>query len=178
VARRAVTVWYLELASPEAFRPSAREHRLEFRRLSAPAPEFARFLYATVGAAYGWLDRLRWSRDEWLARLGEENRELWVAYEDGAPAGYYELVKRADGGVEVDYLGLLPHAVGQGKGSLLLGEVVRRAWALGANRVYLNTCSLDHPNALKNYLARGFTVVREEQKEREVPDEPRQLFPS
>jgi hypothetical protein len=43
-----------------------------------------------------------------------------------------------------------------------LDEAVQRAWALAPNRVWLHTCTLDHPAALSNYLARGFVPFGEE----------------
>ena len=30
------------------------------------------------------------------------------------------------------------------------------------NRVWVHTCTLDHKNALKNYLARGMKIFKEE----------------
>jgi GNAT superfamily N-acetyltransferase len=70
--------------------------------------------------------------------------------------------------VELVYFGLLPHAVGQGHGGPLLTAAVSRAWALGAERVYVNSCSLDHPTAMANYAARGFKVFREEVKTKDI----------
>ena len=87
----------------------------------------------------------------------------------GAIAGYFELVRRADarGAVEVEllYFGLVAEAQGRGLGRRLLERAIAEAWALGAERMVLNTCTLDHPAALPNYLARGFRVVRDESYE-------------
>lgn len=161
-----VTVWFLELPGPAAFRPGAAPRRYRLERLAAPCPGFARFLYAAVGGPWAWTDRLPWTDAQWAARLAAPGIELWVATMDGAPAGYFELEDRADGTVEIAYFGLLPHAIGQGHGGALLTDAVERAWAMGARRVTVNTCSLDHPRALGGYRARGFVVVREEQRER------------
>jgi GNAT superfamily N-acetyltransferase len=81
---------------------------------------------------------------------------------EAAPAGYFELRRHDDGGVEIAYLGLLPEFFGRGWGKYLLEQAVRQAWATGASRVWLHTCTLDHPAALPNYLQRGFRPVREE----------------
>jgi GNAT superfamily N-acetyltransferase len=161
MAARSVTTWHLELLRREAFRPSTRPLRLRLERLVAPAPEFARFLYATVGEPYGWRDRLPWRGEQWLNRLADPAGELWVGYEEGAPAGYFELeIYRPT--VEILYFGLFPHAIGRGHGGPLLSAAVERAWTLGGGRVYVHTCSLDHPSALPNYQARGFTIFRED----------------
>ena len=79
-----------------------------------------------------------------------------------APAGYFELHAPGDGAVEIAYFGLLPEFFGRGWGGHLLTRAVDTAWSLGAARVWLHTCTLDHPAALPNYLRRGFRPVREE----------------
>lgn len=154
-----ITVWHLELPEPAAFRPSAEVLRFRLERVTAPAPAFLRFLYVTVGHDWSWTDRLPWTDDQWLARQADPAVEFWVGLERGAPAGYFELARQTDGRtVELAYFGLLPHEVGRGQGRAMLSIAVERAWAMGASRVYVNTCSLDHPNALGNYEARGFRL--------------------
>ena len=81
---------------------------------------------------------------------------------DWTPLGYYELAREPDGAVEIVYFGLVAEAQGRGLGRGLLTHAVRTAWASGATRVWLHTCTLDGPAALPNYLARGFRPVREE----------------
>jgi GNAT superfamily N-acetyltransferase len=75
--------------------------------------------------------------------------------------------------VEIAYFGVLPQFTGQGIGSYLLSQAVHRAWAMapGIRRVWLHTCTKDHPGALRNYLARGFTVCKEEETDMELPAE-------
>ena len=63
------------------------------------------------------------------------------------------------------YFGLAPGSIGRGMGKHLLSCAVRDAWALGPSRVWLHTCTLDHPNALPNYRARGFVPYKSEQYE-------------
>jgi GNAT superfamily N-acetyltransferase len=81
---------------------------------------------------------------------------------DGTPAGYFEIEKRPEGEVEIKNIGLLPAFIGQGLGGHLLTVAVERAWAWGATRVWLHTCTHDHPHALRNYVARGFRVCKTE----------------
>ena len=80
-------------------------------------------------------------------------------------AGYFELRRDDDDSIEIAYIGLLPAFVGRGLGRCLLSAAVERAWACGARRVWLHTCSFDHPAALPNYLARGFRVYKKESYE-------------
>jgi GNAT superfamily N-acetyltransferase len=88
----------------------------------------------------------------------------------GAPAGYFELESHRDGSVEVSYFGLLPEFRGRGLGKYMLTEAAQGAWAQGANRVWLHTCTLDHPGALANYLGRGFRPFKTETYEASLPD--------
>lgn len=84
-----------------------------------------------------------------------------MLYVKGAPAGYFEL-EFQDGNVEIACFGLLPRFIGLGLGGHLLTEAISRAWQMEATRVWVHTCTLDHPNALANYQARGLRIYREE----------------
>ena len=83
----------------------------------------------------------------------------WMARSEGSPAGYYELERQDDGEVEIKYFGLAPAFIGRGFGGFLLGQALRSAWDWeGTRRVWVHTCSLDHPSALANYQARGMAI--------------------
>lgn len=163
------TVWHLEIRSLAELVPARGKAEFSLERLIDPSPSAARALYAGVGAEYGWADRLAWSDQEWQGRISDPRVEFWFASEGGTPLGYFELCRTDPETMEITYFGLLPHAVGKGHGGQLLEAAVRRGFEAGAERVYLNTCSFDHPAALKNYQARGFAVIRTEQALRAVP---------
>ena len=157
-----VTRTYLELKTPGQLHsfPLDRRVRLE-RTLDCPVA-FFRYLYAEVGRRYHWRDRLIWTDEQCRARIAQLNVEIWVLYTEGVPAGYFELEKHADGAVEIVYFGLLPEFVGRALGKQMLTAAAEKAWALGASRVWLHTCTLDNPAALPNYLKRGFTPFKTE----------------
>src|SRR5439155_10717734 len=134
-------------------------------------PEFNRFFYTAVGGAWYWIDRLRWTYDRWLRYLDRPELETWAVYHAGTPAGYFELEQQGPAGGEVAYFGLLPRFVGLGLGGALLTAAVERAWQLTTTRVWLHTCSLDHPRALANYLTRGFRIYKEEIADEELPEQ-------
>lgn len=162
-AGRKVVVWHLELTDPARFRPvEDRGLELEVRRAALPCPELNRFFYAEVGRGWFWLDRLAWDERRWLAWLERPGVETWLAYANGTPVGYFELERQAGASVEIVYFGLLPRFVGRGWGGRLLTLAVEQAWSGGTRRVWLHTCSLDHPRALDNYRARGFELFKEE----------------
>src|SRR5690606_18328151 len=107
-----------------------------------------------------WLRRTLPDRDL-AALLAAPDVSIHVLYRGGAPAGFYELDRRAWPVVNLSYFGLLPHAVGAGIGCAFLRHAVDAAWGLGASAVTVNTCTADHPRALPTYRAAGFRRVRE-----------------
>lgn len=145
------------LAGAEA--PSA---DVTVERMEHCPPALWRKLYTDVGREYHWVDRLGWSDEEIERYLADPALELWVLREKGEPAGYFELRRHDDGAIEIAYFGLMPFAVGRGLGKYLLTRAVERAWARGTPRVWLHTSSLDHGSALPNYLARGFSIWKQE----------------
>jgi ribosomal protein S18 acetylase RimI-like enzyme len=158
-----VTRTYLELRSPAELRPApAPDPSPRIERMGQCTASFYRYLYAEVGRAFHWTDRLRWSDDTIRAHLATPGLSLWLLTWEATPAGYFELKPHDDGSVEIAYFGLLPEYIGRGWGKHLLTEAARAAWSAGPSRVWLHTCTLDHPAALPNYLQRGFRPVREE----------------
>jgi GNAT superfamily N-acetyltransferase len=131
-------------------------------RVEQCAPALWRTLYSEVGREYHWVDRLPWSDDDIRRYLADPALELWILRESDELAGYFELRRHDDGAVEIAYFGLMPAAVGRGLGKFMLTRAVQRAWELGATRVWLHTSSLDHSSALSNYLARGFSIWKQE----------------
>jgi GNAT superfamily N-acetyltransferase len=163
MALTAVTRTYLEMSSPDELRPAAAptpEPKLE--RIRDCSVALFRFLYREIGRTYHWTDRLDWSDSTIASYLADPDVSLWMLSWEGIPAGYFELKRDAEGGIEIAYFGLTPGFIGRGWGKYLLTRAVRAAWELGTHRVWLHTCTLDHPAALPNYLKRGFRAVRRE----------------
>lgn len=148
---------YLEMRTPEALRPAwLSDPACEIGRAEPCSVERYRALYAAVGHAYQWRDRTAWGDQRLAAYLADPAVRVWVLRYRGADAGYFELRRHDDGSVEIVYFGLAGPVIGRGLGKHLLTRAVEEAWALGATRVWLHTCTLDHPAALPNYRARGF----------------------
>ena len=159
--------WSLEMKSVSDLRPKdGCDPVFDVRKVELPFPELNRFLHRVVGGPWRWGGRENWGEKEWRDYADRDELETWIAYVSGTPAGYYEIEKQEDGSVRMLCFGLREEFIGQGYGGCFLTHAVRRCWEIGANRVWLSTCSRDHPNALRNYRARGFRVV----KEQETPD--------
>lgn len=157
------TTYYLEMLHPADLRPKTVERPgLRVERMTTPCPEFNKFLHTLVGHPHRWGGRETWTAEDWIAYVHRDELQTWVAYVDGTPAGYCEMEKSPEGEVEIKNMGLLPAFIGQGIGGHLLTVAVEKAWAWGATRVWLHTCTHDHPHALHNYQARGFRICKTE----------------
>ena len=155
---------YLHLKDPGQFRQAFGAFPgLVVERVATPTAELYRSCYRTVGEAYHWRDRWDWSDAEIQAHLSQPEISIHVAARHGRFLGWYELRRVTENNsVEIAYFGLAPAAIGLGLGKHLLSCAVRDAWQLGPSRVWVHTCTLDHPHALPNYKARGFAVYRTE----------------
>ena len=158
-----VTRTYLELKSPEQLKPAKLEdHLLRLARVPVPSVPLVQRLYKEVGGDYHWVDRWKWGAAQWQQWVSDWGYGVWILTYDGDLAGFVEMKNEEDGSVEITLFGLLRKYHGRGLGKHLLTSAVEIAWGIGANRVWLHTCTLDDPAALPNYKARGFRPFREE----------------
>jgi len=132
-----------------------------------PTTRYYRYLYDSIGGAYHWSSRKKLSDAELSAILHDPRVEVHVLTVEGEPAGLAELDRRIPDDIEIVQFGLMPEFIGQGLGKYFLSWAVQRAWSYKPRRLWLHTCTLDHPNALPNYIKGGFTVFKEETKKRE-----------
>jgi GNAT superfamily N-acetyltransferase len=155
---------YLEMRDASCLRPArVADETIRIVRAEQCYPALYRFLYAEVGRRYNWTDRLPWTDDEIRAHLAQPSVSIWLMIVRGTPAGYFELKADDQGGMEIAYFGLFDEFIGRGLGAHLLSEAVETAWRQGPSRVWLHTCSFDHPAAIPNYTRRGFTPYKTEE---------------
>jgi GNAT superfamily N-acetyltransferase len=157
-----VTTYFLEMNSSASFVPKESRPDLVITECEIKQWQYNRFLYALVGHAWHWTDKLSWTDAQWEEYVHNINLRTWVAYHRGTPAGYYELQSQEEGSVEIAYFGLEPDFIGKGYGGYLLSHAILSAWSMPeTKRVWVHTCSLDHPSALQNYQARGLKIYKE-----------------
>jgi len=163
----AVTITYLEMRSPAAIKPKEFPHpRVSVKEAVVKEWRFNRFLYNLVGADWAWTDKLSWSEKQWCAYAEAENLRTFIACEEGSISGYYELQRDEAGDIEIAIFGIAPKFTGRGYGGAMLTHALRSAWQMLPRRVWLHTCTLDHPAALPNYLARGMSIYQVETQPR------------
>lgn len=166
------TVTFLEMGREPILRVQA-PARLKLMLTRAEQPEigFYRYLYDAVGGTIHWVERKRMSDAELGQIIHDERVEIWVAYVNGQPGGYFEIdARQAPADVELQYFGLLPVFQGRGLGKWLLAEAIRACWARKPERVIVQTCTLDGPAALPLYQKLGFVPYGREEKQLETMD--------
>jgi GNAT superfamily N-acetyltransferase len=163
-----VTTWYLDYQGPTVALPEWPEG-VTLTEAKIASPDLSQFLFCAVGTHWHWFSRLSWSYQQWLEYLTAGNVRTWVLYQQGTPAGFAELRKHPDDSVELKFFGLLPAFIGQGLGARLAQAAVALAQQWQASRVWVHTCSEDHPSALKTYQQAGFVITQTEQQDEEMP---------
>jgi GNAT superfamily N-acetyltransferase len=157
---------YLEMRSRDQLRPKRGDARFQVREKTERDWRFNRDLYFRVGEQWDWIDKRPWTDDQWKEYATARDLRTFAGYYDEALAGYYELRRDREGGIEIAYFGLFPEFIGRGLGGALLTSAIERAWRMEpkTSRVWVHTCNRDHPQALANYQSRGMTVYKVEEE--------------
>ncbi len=157
-------ITYLEMSQPPGSPgPPAPAAKLALLRAESPPVAFYRYLYDTVGGPWLWYERRRLDDDTLAAIIHDPKIEIYVLYVGGVPAGYSELDLRSMPDIELAYFGLIPDFIGRGLGRYFLSWTIDQAWTLHhPRRLWVHTCSLDHPRALEAYQRAGFAPYRQE----------------
>ena len=122
-----------------------------------------KFFYKNVGKKHKWVDRLLWSEEQWINYVSNRNVKTYVLMKKDDFVGFFELIIHLENNeVEIAYFGILEEYQNKKLGSFLLSEAIKKSFKKNINRVWLHTCSLDHRNALNNYIARGMKIFKEE----------------
>ena len=122
-----------------------------------------KFFYKNIGKKHRWVDRLIWSEQQWIDYVSNSKVKTYVLKKKDDLVGFFELIFHLENKeVEIAYFGILEEYQNKKLGSFLLSEAIKKSFNENINRVWLHTCSLDHENALKNYLARGMKIYKSE----------------
>ena len=122
-----------------------------------------KFFYKNVGKDHKWIDRLVWSDNQWIDYVSNKNLRTFIFKKKDDLVGFFELIfnpEKKD--IEIAYFGLLEEYRNKKLGSYLLSQAIKKSFENNIKRVWLHTCSLDHKNALNNYIARGMKIFKTE----------------
>ena len=122
-----------------------------------------KFFYKNIGKKHRWIDRLVWMESQWIDYVTDKKVKTYVLKHKDNLAGFFELIFHSENKeVEIAYFGILEEYQGKKLGSYLLYEAIKTSFDNDINRLWVHTCTLDHKNALNNYIARGMKIFKTE----------------
>ncbi len=122
-----------------------------------------KFFYKNIGKKHKWVDRLSWSEEKWINYLSSEKVRTYVFKFKDELVGFFELIFHLESNeIEIAYFGILEEYQNKKLGSFLLSEAIKKSFENKISRVWVHTCSLDHKNALNNYISRGMKIFKTE----------------
>ena len=122
-----------------------------------------KFFYKNIGKKHKWIDRLVWTENQWIDYVSSEKVKTYVLKYKEDLAGFFELIFHSEKNeIEIAYFGILEEFQNKKFGSYLLSQAIQKSFKRDINRVWVHTCSLDHKNALNNYIARGMKIFKTE----------------
>jgi GNAT superfamily N-acetyltransferase len=140
------------------------------RRVETPGPDWFRDLYRRVGEEWLWFSRVQMTDAELAAIIQSPLVEVYALVQDGRDEGLLELDFREAGQCELAFFGVTANLIGGGAGRWLMNRALERAWSRPVTRVWVHTCSFDHPSAVAFYQRSGFRAFR---RQIEIADDPR-----
>ncbi len=155
---------YLEISSIEQLNYShSPNNNCELLEINPPDIQLNKFFYKQIGSNHRWIDRLVWEDQKWLSYVSNPNVKTYVLKENANLVGYFEQITNTEKNeCEIAYFGILKEFYGKRYGAHLLSLAITKCFEQKLNKIWLHTCSLDHKNALKNYLARGMKIFKSE----------------
>ena len=155
---------YLEINSLENLRESKSPLDSFSIKIANPSDfQLNKFFYKNVGKNHHWVDRLVWSDKEWIEYTSNKNVKTYILKKKFDLVGFFELIfHQRENEVEIAYLGLLKEYHNQKLGSYLLSGAIKNSFLNNPKRVWVHTCSLDHKNAINNYISRGMKIFKKE----------------
>jgi GNAT superfamily N-acetyltransferase len=166
----ASVVTYLEMRERPEPPPHTASEAFDVRRVERPDLDWYRTLFRRIGSDWLWFSRLQLTDRELRAIVHDDRVDVLALSAAGEVGGLLELDRRAMPDIEIALFGVVPALMGRGAGRALMRAGLDRAWSLGPRRVWLHTCTLDHPRAMRFYLRTGFTAYK---RAIEVADDPR-----
>ena len=155
---------YLEISSLNQLNASEKKFQDFLIELLEPDDfQLNKFFYKNIGKNHHWVDRLVWSDQQWINYVSDKKVKTYILKNNNDLAGFFEIILHRDKNeVEIAYLGLLEEYHNKNLGSFLLTTAIKKSFLEKPRRVWVHTCTLDHKNALKNYIARGMKIFKTE----------------
>jgi len=155
---------YLEIISiNELIEKNKPLNDLYLEKVNPPDFQLNKFFYKQIGKKHCWTDRLIWDDKKWIDYLENSGVNTYILKHNNNFIGYFEQIFNKDKlDCEIAYFGILEEYIGKKLGGYFLSEAIKISFNIGSKRIWVHTCSLDHKNALQNYLSRGMKVFKSE----------------
>tara|TARA_X000000368_G_scaffold44708_1_gene32084 strand:+ start:5 stop:508 length:504 start_codon:yes stop_codon:yes gene_type:complete len=155
---------YLEINSPKDLKEVQKPSSDYSLKLLDPVNfQLNKFFYKNVGKKHKWIDRLVWEESKWIEYVSNKNVKTYIFKKENDLVGFFELLEHTEKKeIEIAYFGLLEEYHNKKLGSYLLSMAIKKSFENKIDRVWLHTCSLDHKNALNNYISRGMKIFKTE----------------
>ena len=138
-------------------------NNLYLEKVNPPDFQLNKFFYKEIGKKHSWTDRLVWNDKKWIDYLENSGVNTYILKQNNELIGFFEQIFDKDKlDCEIAYFGILEEYIGKKLGGYLLSEAIKISFNIGSKRIWVHTCSLDHKNALQNYLSRGMKVFKSE----------------
>ncbi|MCX5516266.1 GNAT family N-acetyltransferase [Kaistia algarum] len=152
-------VTYFEMRSPDEAGGYPLPADFSVRRIERPDVEAYRALYRRIGHEWLWVSRIAMPEAELAAILRRPTTELLFLMRGEEAVGLCE-IHRLGTDVEIKMFGIVPEVQGTGAAKGFLSAALDAAWQAPTERVWLHTCSFDHPAAVHFYRRMGFTPFK------------------
>ena len=155
---------YLEIKSLDELLEKAKPYsKYIVEKVSKNDFQLNKFFYKQIGQNHNWNDRLVWDDKRWINYVSDPNVNTFVLKDNEDIAGFFELIYHKNKyEMEISYFGLLKDYISKKLGGYMLSEAIKISFSYKINRLWVHTCSLDHKNALKNYISRGMKIYNTE----------------
>ena len=161
---KAVKRNYLEIGSLEDLNQGSKPSDGYSLNLLEPINfQLNKFFYKNIGKKHKWVDRLIWTEEQWIDYVSSNKVKTFVLKYKNDLVGFFELIYHEEKKeIEIAYLGILEEYRNKQLGSYILSEAIKESFKNKIDRVWVHTCTLDHRNALKNYITRGMKIFKTE----------------
>ena len=161
---REINRFYLEIKNiDELKKVNLENNEIEVKLIKTIDFNLNKFFYKQIGKNHRWTDRLSWNDNMWVNYVSDKSVNTFVLMYNKNLAGYFERIyNKQSNEFEIAYFGILHEYRNKKFGAYLLSKAIELSFKDGAKRVWVHTCTFDHKNAIKNYLARGMKIFKEE----------------
>ena len=164
-----VDITYMRMDRPHNLSLPVIRNDCHYKKILLDANTYLDY-YRAVGEPYFWWERIAWDKKLLEAHLQSDNIVIYCFEENnGNFIGYAECdyTRSKLGYSQLAYFGITQENFGKGYGKYFLQSMIYQLFndcpkGTYINYITVNSCNMDHPHAIPNYLKNGFFVTHHE----------------